>query len=82
MDKSGRLDASADCHTRVLELNPRHAAAHNYLGVIHARQGLIDSAMQSFAEAVAIDPSYEDAMHNLDRACRMRRPEFTGDSGQ
>lgn len=54
--KIGRLDAAADCYAKAIELNPRHAVAHNYLGVIRARQGWIDSATQLFADAAKIDP--------------------------
>jgi tetratricopeptide (TPR) repeat protein len=81
MERTGRLDEAAQYYRSVLFIEPRHAKALNYLGVVRARQGHLDIAMSLFEEALEADPSYSDAMHNLDRARRMLRPESAGESG-
>ncbi len=46
---------------------PNDAAAHHTLGLVLARMANYDSAVLAFEQAVAIDPTNNDARRNLDR---------------
>jgi len=58
---------------RVLQLNPHHVSAHNYLGVCHRTVGQFDKAIQCFDRALAIDPTYSYAIENRQEAVQQKR---------
>lgn len=58
---------------RVLQLNPNHLSAHNYLGVCHRTLGQLDRAIQCFDHALAIDPTYSYAIQNRKEAVEQKR---------
>lgn len=49
---------------RAIALNSSNAEAHDDLGVIYARRGKYELALQHFTAAVTIDPTYFKAFHN------------------
>jgi Flp pilus assembly protein TadD len=51
-----------------LQLDPRLARAHNSLGVIAAREGKRDEAIQHWKQAVALDPRDYQTLFNLGSA--------------
>jgi curved DNA-binding protein CbpA len=57
---------------RALELSPRCARAHYFLGKLYLESGLQDSAMESFRRATNIRDNYIEAMREL-RLLTMRR---------
>ena len=66
---------------RVLQLNPNHLSAFNYLGMCHRTLGQIDDAIQCFDQALAIDPKYPYAIQNRKEAIDQKRKDkgfFTG----
>jgi len=50
---------------KAIALDPRNAEAHDDLGVIRARRGEHDRAIEHFSTTIRIDPSYHKAYHNL-----------------
>ena len=50
---------------RVIAMNPAFADVHNMLGVIHHDQGKFAKALESFQEALKINPNYTEAGLNL-----------------
>jgi tetratricopeptide (TPR) repeat protein len=59
------LPHTAEHLAQFVRLRPRDAQAHNTLGVILAQQGRLVEAAEQFRDAVAIEPTYEDAIENL-----------------
>jgi Flp pilus assembly protein TadD len=58
---------SAEFHLREsIKLNPT-PAAHNNLGIIQLQKGDRESARASFRSAIRLDPSYDQALRNLER---------------
>jgi tetratricopeptide (TPR) repeat protein len=53
------------CYTRVLELNPSHALAHNNLGLIYFHQGRREDARREYETALRLDPNCEPAKVNM-----------------
>jgi tetratricopeptide (TPR) repeat protein len=53
------------CYTRVLELNPSHALAHNNLGLVYFHQGKPGDARREYEAALRLDPNCEPAKANL-----------------
>ena len=66
---AGEPSAEAiDCFRNALELDPGSADAHNDLGVALARAKRVPEAREQFQEAVRIQPDFEEARDNLERA--------------
>jgi tetratricopeptide (TPR) repeat protein len=63
----GRKDEARAAFERTLAL-AGHAGAENGLGALALEAGDARSAEQHFARAVALDPAYADARHNLELA--------------
>ncbi|MCL6451519.1 MAG: tetratricopeptide repeat protein [Acetobacteraceae bacterium] len=61
----GKLDQALAEFERVLALDPRHAPAHNRVGVVHAQRGDLAQARAWFEKALDIDPRYAPAHSNL-----------------
>jgi tetratricopeptide (TPR) repeat protein len=56
------------CYQKAIELEPKHAMAHNNLGhSLHAK-GQVDEAVASYRKAVALDPTLANAHYSLGRA--------------
>jgi tetratricopeptide (TPR) repeat protein len=66
-----RWDQAKENFETALALNPNLMEAHNYLGVILAREERFTAAADHFAAAFALDASYQEAKHNLDLARRL-----------
>jgi lipoprotein NlpI len=61
-------DAAAEAHfKRSIELHPT-PAAYNNLGLLYLREGQTERAKQMWQRALELDPTYEPARRNLDRA--------------
>ena len=50
---------------QVLRFNKRYADIHNMLGIINHIEGKFNSAIDSFKEAIKINPKYTEALLNL-----------------
>ncbi|HEV3343527.1 MAG TPA: tetratricopeptide repeat protein, partial [Pirellulales bacterium] len=59
--------------TRVVQLQPRYAEAHNNLGNAFAADGQLPSAEKCFREALRCKPQYAEALNNLGNALRDQR---------
>jgi uncharacterized protein Yka (UPF0111/DUF47 family) len=51
--------------TKALDINPKNAVAHNYLGITASKKGWPEAAEKEILEAIALNPSYPDAHFNL-----------------
>jgi len=61
----GHTGQARELYLRVLEIDPRHAPAHNKVGVIHAQAGDLDAARAAFDAALAVDPECVPAISNM-----------------
>lgn len=65
-ERSGAYDEAADQFRRVIDLEPEHSGAMNYLGYMWAEQGThLDEALQLIEKAVALQPengAYVDSL--------------------
>jgi tetratricopeptide (TPR) repeat protein/serine/threonine protein kinase len=55
------------------KIDPRHATAHNNLGVALKNKGHLDAAIAEFRKAIALDPRCAPAYNNLGAALRAKR---------
>src|SRR4029077_13096081 len=69
-----KTDEPRDCFERALELHPSYPGtppnAWNNLGILAAREGNTDLAIQQFERALQIDPEHSIALQNLGNAYR------------
>ncbi len=63
--RHGRLSEAEQILREILQRDPQHAAAHNYLGVALFRQGQLDEAETHFKQALRYDRWLMDAHANL-----------------
>ncbi|MBK7141056.1 MAG: tetratricopeptide repeat protein [bacterium] len=61
----GKLEQAADYFLHALEKEPNDPEILNGLGVVAFKQGKPEAAVSCFGQALAVDPSYEDAAANL-----------------
>ena len=64
-------EAETEART-LLARDAANAEIHNLLGVALASQGRVGEAGREFAEAVRLNPTYQDARNNLERASGRR----------
>ena len=57
---------------RTIELDPSVARVHNNLGACYGQRGDLAAAIQSFETALAVDPEFEEARANLEKAKAVR----------
>jgi tetratricopeptide (TPR) repeat protein len=62
-----RLDEALTAVEYALLLDPAFAGHHATKGIVLDRMGRYEAAMQSYQQALAIDPELADGMHWLDR---------------
>jgi tetratricopeptide (TPR) repeat protein len=68
----GGEDLAAAEYETAIRLNPTYAAAHNNVGVLHARRGQLDEAEEHWQAALKADPGFVDARRNLEFLARQR----------
>ena len=59
------LDAAREKFHRILEIDPRHAQAHHYLGEFHLHEGNLTQALEAFNQAVALEPNLAGVHYRL-----------------
>jgi Flp pilus assembly protein TadD len=57
-----------------VELQPEFVQARNNLGILLARSGRLDEAIEQFRQALEIEPGSAEVRRNLDIALAGRRP--------
>lgn len=64
---NGKTDESIKFYKQVLELDSNYAPAHNHLGMIYEKLGMLNSAEDHFSKAVALksDEQYKRNLANL-----------------
>lgn len=62
--QSGNIAEARRFLQKALELAPQDAAAHNYFGLLEAREGNLELAEQHFERAAKVDPSSVDGLYN------------------
>jgi tetratricopeptide (TPR) repeat protein len=55
-------------YREAINLQPRNLFAHNNLGVLYDKKGLLDAAIREFEIAIAIEPDNVMALKNLETA--------------
>lgn len=65
MEDAGSVSEACESYRKALACDPRHAKAHNNLGVLLQAQGDLQGALRSYRQAVAADPGLLQAVRNL-----------------
>lgn len=60
-----KTDAAIEEYNKLLKDYPALFEVHNNLGVLYSQQGLLEKSMQSFQDAININPKYNTAIENL-----------------
>jgi tetratricopeptide (TPR) repeat protein len=63
--RQSKFDEALNELTKSLAINPKSAAAHNYLGITASQKGWQEAAEKEMLEAIAVKPDYADAHFNL-----------------
>ncbi|WP_115007685.1 tetratricopeptide repeat protein [Xanthomonas campestris] len=63
--RSGRLEQAARLYAQLLEMQPSHADALHYQGVLQHQRGDSDVAVASITQALLLAPAQPDACNNL-----------------
>jgi protein O-GlcNAc transferase len=71
--ETGDLPPADRLCRQVLQADPGHSGAWNLLGLIAARTGRNDLAIDDFRAAIRLDPDFADAYNNLGQALRQQR---------
>lgn len=66
--QQGKVEAAVILHQQAIRLNPRHALAHNAIGVARANQGRWEEAIAEYEQALLINDNYTEALKNIGRA--------------
>jgi Tfp pilus assembly protein PilF len=69
------FEAALEYIKKAISMDPSHAEAFNLMGILHEIQGDVLEANKNYRAALALDPTYKPAAHNLDRALRERGKE-------
>lgn len=74
--QGGNAKQAVERLTRVVQLRPNYAEAHNNLGNALAAEGRLAAAEKAFRAALRVKPEYAEALNNLGNALRdQRRPD-------
>lgn len=65
LHQQGRLDEAAQGYRRTLELDPGHAPALNFLGLVACQQGDAERAVELIGKATVLDPGQPGFFSNL-----------------
>lgn len=65
---SGRLDEAIAQLEAALALSSQNPQFHNLLGTLYAQKGLFSEAIRAWEQTLALDPEYEKAYKNIDKA--------------
>ena len=66
--KLNRAEEARDALEKVLILDPRHANAHNNLGIVLTQLGKIEDAVTWYRRAISPNPRHATAYQNLGNA--------------
>lgn len=61
----GNADQAIIYYREVVQLEPKNADVRNLLGMLYARSGKDELAIEQFREALKIDASHQGAQDNL-----------------
>jgi Flp pilus assembly protein TadD len=61
----GNVDQAIAYYVEVVQIEPKNADLRNLLGMLFARSGKNELAMEQFQEALKIDALHQDAQKNL-----------------
>ena len=63
--RRGRLPQAEQFYRQILQVDPRHARALHFLGLIAHQVGRADLAIEFIGQAVRLRPDYAEAHSNL-----------------
>jgi len=72
LQQAGDLEEAEAVYRRIFELRPNYAAARFAAGLLAARQGRLDRAIEHWEVAARLDPDNETVRRNLDLARRKK----------
>lgn len=72
LHRDGAIDEAEAIYHEVLKIEPQHADAMHFLGVLRARQSRFDEAMELIQRALRLVPGYVDAWNNLGNLHKLR----------
>jgi len=61
----GQYEGAAYALEKLIELNPKDANAHYWLGVVGEKMGMYERAMYSYEDALELQPDHVDARYRL-----------------
>lgn len=67
----GRLDEAIAQLEAALALNNDNPLFHNLMGTLNAQKGLYSEAIRAWERTIALDPEFEKAYHNIEKARNM-----------
>jgi tetratricopeptide (TPR) repeat protein len=73
LQDAGDPDGAIAAYRKAVALRPRHAEAHNNLGLLLRRRGDLDEAVDAFRRATAFAPALAAAHYNLGLALAARK---------
>ena len=65
LEVQGDPTGARDAYVKVLELDPRSAVAHGYLGQLYAEYWWLDEAVEHYQQALKIKPDWTEVYYNL-----------------
>jgi len=77
--KAGNLSVAIESYKTALMIDPDNATAWYCLGVIYARKGLIDDAIEAFEKSNISFPNHQPTIANLDFLKTEHNPEEVSD---
>ncbi len=65
----GRFGDAANAVKEAIRLEPDHAEAHSYLGIVYTNMSLYAEGIQEFKTAIRLDPHDSGARFGLGKVC-------------
>ncbi len=66
-EAAGKIDEASAYYLEIVQLQPQNADIRNMLGMLYARSGKNELAIEQFQRALKIDASHQGAQSNLQR---------------
>lgn len=68
----GKYEEALAEYINARKLRPEAPLAHYYIGITYARLGMLDEALESFGEVLAIDPNFRNTRELMEQVRRLK----------